>query len=116
MTNDEYAELAMKTAPNVEQTIPRYMNRLLLAAIGMSGEVGELVEHIKKHVFHNHPIDRAKIVKEMGDVEWYFNLLREEFDISLEEVHAANIVKLAARYPEGFFTPARSITRAVGDE
>ena len=119
MTNEEYAELAMRTAPTPPIVVTQQQLVLLLSAVGLPGEVGEVCEIIKKHVFHGHPWTeetRAKLVKELGDVEWYANLLRETIGTTLEEIHSANIVKLAARYPEGFFTSARSLVRAAGDE
>ncbi len=117
MTNEEYRELALRTAPRAENIhIEAKHENLLLAVIGLAGEVGEILEHVKKHIFHGHQLDPDKLLKEMGDVEWYANLLREYFGFTLEQVHAANIAKLAARYPEGFFSSARSLHRAEGDE
>lgn len=45
-----------------------------MALFGLVGETGELVDLVKKHVFHDHPLDaafRSKLVKEIGDVLWY---------------------------------------------
>jgi len=114
MTNQEYKDLALKTVPPDVDILPSKFY-LILAALGAAGETGEVVDEIKKHVFHNHPLDREKLIKEMGDVEWYFNLLRKELKVTLEEVHERNIEKLSARYPEGFFTSERSQNRKEGD-
>ena len=39
---------------------------------GLLGEVGELVDVVKKDVFHQHPTDTAVYRKEVGDVLWYW--------------------------------------------
>lgn len=117
MDNKTYAELAMRTAPDGSHIHiePKHEN-LILGVIGLAGEVGELLEVVKKHLFHHHPLDETRVLKEMGDIEWYLNLLRTHFGFTLEQVHQTNIDKLAARYPEGFFSPERSMNRAAGDE
>lgn len=116
MDNATYARLASRTAPDNNQPLTGHQVGLLLAAVGLGGETGEILEIIKKHVFHGHPLDREKLIKEMGDAEWYACYLRGLIGVSLEEVHNKNIEKLAARYPEGFFSSERSLNRAVGDE
>jgi len=117
MTNEQYTELALRTAPHVTDIHIEPRNEyLLLGVIGLAGEAGELLELVKKHIFHGHPLDPQKVLKELGDVEWYANLLRDYFGFTLEQVHEANIAKLAARYPNGFFSSERSQNRAAGDE
>lgn len=39
---------------------------------GLLGEVGELVDVVKKDVFHQHPTETAVYLKEVGDVLWYW--------------------------------------------
>lgn len=121
MNNIEYTELANRTAPGADEIdITPAQKRLLLGALGLCGESGEVAEMVKKHVFHGHPFDAEKVkllVKELGDVLWYLNYMAgQSAGVALSEVMEANIAKLAARYPEGFFTSARSQHRAVGDE
>ena len=41
------------------------------AALGLAGEAGEVADHIKKHLFHDFPLDEAEVVKELGDCLWY---------------------------------------------
>lgn len=76
--------------------------RLLLAVVGLAGETGEVIDLVKKHVFHrkSEGETRPKIVEELGDVLWYYTLLMKTYDISWDEVIATNITKLTARYPE----------------
>lgn len=126
MTNDEYSRLALRTAPgeSVEATdddelvtLTKRQFRMLLGAIGLAGEVGEVLEMIKKHIFHGHPLDEQKLERELGDVSWYHNHLTVRAARStLDRVHETNIAKLQARYPEGRFSSERSIHRAEGDD
>jgi NTP pyrophosphatase (non-canonical NTP hydrolase) len=73
-----------------------------LAALGLAGESGEVVDVIKKHVHHGKPLDRAKLVDELGDVLWYLAYLASIEGIDLAEVATANSRKSRARFPNGF--------------
>ena len=85
-------------------------DQLICGALGLTGEAGETADLVKKHLFQGHELDRAKVIKELGDVLWYLVLLANAVDSSLDEVAAANLAKLRARYPDGF-DPERSINR-----
>lgn len=94
--------------------------RMLLMALGLCGEAGEVAEMVKKHIFHGHPMTAEKVIllqKELGDILWYINYGAERVAASsLTGIKERNIAKLDARYPEGHFTSERSINRAAGDE
>jgi len=83
---------------------------LLQAALGIAGEGGEFVDHVKKHVFHGHPLDIAKLREECGDVLWYAADAASAIDAKLADVATENEAKLQRRYPNGF-SRAASITR-----
>lgn len=87
---------------------------IINASMGLSGEVGELNDILKKWVFHGHEMDEEKVKKEIGDVCWYVALMCESFGFELSEIMHMNIEKLKARYPEGF-DPQKSINRKEGD-
>ena len=74
--------------------------RLNLAAMGLAGEAGEVVDHIKKHIFHGKPLDADALLLELGDVLWYYMLLIRTLNTTIDEVVVANVAKLQARYPE----------------
>ena len=80
-------------------------------AIGISGESGELLDAVKKAVIYRKPLDRANVVEELGDLEFYMEGLRQGLDITREEVLAANITKLRKRYGERYSDSAAQ-TRA----
>ena len=101
-TLTEYQAAALRTASGASMESPHA--RLTTAALGLCGEAGEFAEIVKKHLFHGHPLDREKLVKEIGDVMWYVAFACHAADVELEEVASRNIAKLRARYPEKFET------------
>lgn len=40
-------------------------------AFGLIGELGEITELLKKHYWHGHALDTARLTKELGDFLWY---------------------------------------------
>jgi NTP pyrophosphatase (non-canonical NTP hydrolase) len=76
--------------------------RLSVAAMGLCGESGELVDHIKKHVGHGHELDREAVAKELGDVLWYIAEIATTLGMDLQQIAERNEEKLRSRYPEGF--------------
>lgn len=84
------------------------------ACLGMSGEVGEFNDMIKKWVFHEKNLDMEHAKKEAGDILWYVVMLCESFGWNMEEIMQMNVDKLKARYPEGFDVE-RANNRAEGD-
>src|SRR5688572_26439684 len=75
---------------------------LLWTTFGLAGEIGEVVEIVKKAVFHRHELDRAKLEKEIGDVCWYLAGICTVLKIDLSHIMSENITKLLLRYPDGF--------------
>ncbi len=75
---------------------------LLHMSVGISGESGELLDAIKKHVIYNKPIDLENVIEELGDLEFYMEGLRQGLGISREETIDANIAKLGVRYAQGY--------------
>lgn len=102
MRLDEYQTLAARTS----QTDQPFRDRLACAGLGLAGEPGEVVDIIKKVLFHGHPLDREQIGKELGDVLWYVAETATTLGLSLEDIARGNIAKLRARYPEGFSSEA----------
>lgn len=84
---------------------------LLHSVLGISGEAGELVDAIKKHVIYNKPLDRENVIEELGDMEFYLEQLRQAVGVTREETLQANINKLAKRYPNFQYTNQRAHER-----
>ena len=92
-------------------------SRLLTAGIGMSGEIGEFNEIIKKCIFQGKEMDEDKIIhlrKELGDIMWYVAQACLALNTNIEEIIDINTAKLSDRYPGGFDT-FRSENRKEGD-
>ena len=98
MNENEYQKKAMRTL-NPKLT----KNEVLVNGVmGLGGESGEVIDIVKKHLFQGHPLDKEKIIKELGDVMWYVAEVCEALDISLDEVMEGNIEKLQKRFKNGF--------------
>lgn len=80
----------------------KHAERLSMLCMGLSGESGELIDLLKKHIFHGHPLDEEKVGKELGDIAWYWANMCTELGFSASAVLEANIEKLKMRYPQGF--------------
>jgi NTP pyrophosphatase (non-canonical NTP hydrolase) len=106
-----YQKLAATTLKNSNESLTATEIALIANCLGLAGESGELIDYIKKVVWHRHgKIDSQEsldfIKKELGDVLWYVAAICTTANIDLEEVADANIAKLKLRYPEGFTTEA----------
>ena len=101
-----YRESVLRTF-NSDQT---HREKLTNSAMGLAGEAGEVIDLLKKHLFHKHELDRDKLINELGDCYYYLEVLCDLIDVSPEEVKDKNITKLAKRYPQGFSSEA-SINR-----
>lgn len=112
MTFEEYQTLAERTLP-VKPALLEREQRLVLA-LGLAGEVGEAIDYLKKVEGHGHPLQQTRLAGELGDVLWYISGLASAYGLSLADVAHGNIVKLKARYPDGFTTEA-SLNRRGDD-
>lgn len=122
MTGSEYQKLAMRTndgksterLENIVSKEKKDVGSLLMGCLGLAGESGELLDLIKKVVFHGKAFDEEHAKKELGDVMWYVAEIAHSFGWSLDEIMQMNVDKLKARYPEGF-SEERSNHRQAGD-
>ena len=90
----------------------------MTAAVGISAEGGEFTEIVKKIAFQGKPYDEANrehLIIELGDVLWYVAQACMALDVSLDDVIARNVQKLAARYPDGHFDSYFSENRRIDD-
>lgn len=113
MDFSEYQEEASKTIPaNLDED--EVVNN---AVYGLIGEVGELVDIIKKVKFQGHPMNMETVNHlrgELGDCLWYLSEMATGLGFPLREVAQANIIKIRARYGEHFDTE-KSQNRKEGD-
>jgi NTP pyrophosphatase (non-canonical NTP hydrolase) len=115
MNLNEYQQAATRTAPKpgMQHAFPEIANTstlredktidLLHAALGLAGEAGEVVEHVKKAMYYGKPLDEAKLKEEAGDLLWYIAApLCRALGCTLDELASANVAKLRKRYPEKY--------------
>lgn len=122
MTGSEYQSLAMRTndgnctsrlkkpldllsrenKPECFDSIVKDLGGVFNASLGLSGEVGEFNDMIKKWIFHEKKIDIDHAKKELGDIMWYVAMMAESFGWNLDEIMQMNVDKLIARFPDGF--------------
>ena len=121
MNGNEYQQKAMRTNNHeagekilASMQAGNNTGEILNASLGLSGEVGELNDLLKKWIFHEKNIDREHIKKEIGDIMWYIALMADALGFELDAIMITNIEKLEARYPEGFDTE-RANNRKEGD-
>ena len=91
--------------------------QLLTASIGMQAESGEFSEVIKKIIFQGREYnedERFHLMRELGDVLWYWVQGCTALGYTPQEVMEENIRKLESRYPNGFEV-AMSENRQEGD-
>ena len=99
-TNDEMSTARLELS--IDMNSKYDMGGIVMATMGLSGEVGELNDMIKKWIFHKSDMDITHAKKELGDIMWYIACMAESFGWSLDEIMQMNIDKLKARYPDGF--------------
>ncbi len=116
MNGNEYQNLAMRTndgnatrrlldmtlSDTTDNGIGEDTGTILNACLGLSGEVGEFNDMIKKWIFHEKDLDEEHLRKECGDIMWYIAMMCYAFRWDLDKIMQMNIDKLKARYPEGF--------------
>jgi NTP pyrophosphatase (non-canonical NTP hydrolase) len=75
--------------------------RIFYTITGLSGEVGEIQNKIKKIIRDGNGEVTDEMVKdfksEMGDVFWYFEAFIQEFGLTLNDVAQANYDKITDR-------------------
>lgn len=97
--NDYQEWTASKAAPIV--------NGVLCDSLGLAGESGEVCDLVKKLHYHQKPVTAQKMCGELGDIMYYLARVAGHFGLTLQEVMERNVLKLNARYPDGF-DPARA--------
>jgi NTP pyrophosphatase (non-canonical NTP hydrolase) len=97
---DDYQRASRRTWFKVATEHP-----IVYPTLGLANEAGEVAGKVKKILRDRDGVigdeDRTALVLELGDVLWYLAQMCTELGVTLEEVAAANIAKLAARSARG---------------
>lgn len=104
--NERYKNYPPHRADNLAANV-----QIVECCLGLSGEVGEVVDLIKKSLMYNQPLDQKKLLLELGDAFHYFIRLAHLNHISLPTIMDANAEKLRKRFPAGY-TDEAAINKA----
>lgn len=109
MTGNQYQTLAERT---INQNLSG-LDQEMHALHGMVGEIGELHSIYQKE-YQGHTDSDEHKKKEIGDLLWFISEYCTVHGWWLDDIMQMNIVKLRARFPEGF-EAEKSLHRAAGD-
>jgi NTP pyrophosphatase (non-canonical NTP hydrolase) len=109
MKIEQYKELSERTLSKNFHMEDQSKKDMLHAAIGLSTEANEILDHFKKVVFYGKEIDPVNLSEEIGDLMWYIAIFLRELDLDFESILDTNIKKLYARYGEKFSKDAALI-------
>lgn len=93
-----------KPGADIIATLTPSKAHLLHMAVGISGEAGELLDAIKKHVVYNKPLDEDNVVEELGDLMFYMQGMMNELSLHPAGVEFQNKQKLMKRYKSAMYS------------
>jgi NTP pyrophosphatase (non-canonical NTP hydrolase) len=109
---DIEASLSFISIISTKLTVDWAMSRNLMGGLLLHSQ-GHIADAIKKYLAHGHELDRDNIASALSFIFVALARIAENLDSSIEQVAAANIAKLQARYPDGF-SEERSRNREDG--
>lgn len=98
-------EASRTLIPKPDFTLTEEELMILWNIDGLTGEVGELMNRIKKAIWHRHGMDeqfKKEVKEELGDIAWYFAALCTKLGFEMGEVLLDNTDKLKKRFPNGY--------------
>jgi NTP pyrophosphatase (non-canonical NTP hydrolase) len=95
VTLDEYQKAAARTLnPRLND-----QEKLLDAAAGITEEAGEVLAHVRKHLYQGRELNRERLAEELGDVLWCVAAVATVSGLELGSIARQNQQKLAVRHP-----------------
>jgi NTP pyrophosphatase (non-canonical NTP hydrolase) len=79
---------------------------------GLVGEVGELVDCLKKHLVYGKDLDYENLIEELGDIEFYLEGIRQIFGLDRKTILSSNNKKLTQRFHAGTYSDQQAQERA----
>jgi NTP pyrophosphatase (non-canonical NTP hydrolase) len=96
MEISEYQRLAVRTDQHADDP----EKRLLVALLGLAGEVGTLLTEHKKWLRDGDAHNReAGVNEDIGDILWYLAAAASALGLDLADAAAANLAKITDRWP-----------------
>jgi NTP pyrophosphatase (non-canonical NTP hydrolase) len=100
MDFERYQEEAQRTDRVPARNGPDGVLSLIVPMLGLAGETGQLLSEYKKHLRDGeaHRLFKERVSEELGDLLWYIANVASKFDLTLDEIAAANLAKVKARW------------------
>ncbi len=107
MNFDHYQKEALRTDRVPVRDNADEVLSLVVPMLGLAGETGQLLSEYKKHLRDGeaHRLFKERVSEELGDLLWYIANVASKFGLELDEVAAANLAKLKARWASERVTP-----------
>lgn len=100
MDFDRYQKEALRTDRVPAREGSDHVLSLIVPMLGLAGETGQLLSEYKKHLRDGdaHRLFKDRVSEELGDLLWYIANVASKFDLTLDEIAAANLAKVKARW------------------
>lgn len=103
--------LCKSGAVMLNEMTPNRMTRLHEAS-KLQCEAGELMDAVAQECYYNKLLDVINIVEELGDMEFYMEVIRSDLLITREQTLHSNMLKLEKRYGKDFeYSDSSAIAR-----
>jgi NTP pyrophosphatase (non-canonical NTP hydrolase) len=115
MTFIDYAKFVAtlaKPGADIIASLTPEKAHLLHMVVGISGEAGELLDAIKKHVIYSKPLDTENVLEELGDLMFYMQGIMNTLGLSFSDLKTHNMQKLYKRYEGAIYSDERAQQRA----
>jgi NTP pyrophosphatase (non-canonical NTP hydrolase) len=97
---DDFGEFTERFWWSNRPGVPTKQHDLPIMALGLAGETGEALEHVKKFIRDDY-LNVEELAKELGDVIHYWARICRYFGLKCSDVIAGNITKLESRRARG---------------
>jgi NTP pyrophosphatase (non-canonical NTP hydrolase) len=130
---NEYSEFVRQTTSKDSEHVDHFIRRveklrtdnphinislLLTGSMGLSAEIGEFNDVVKKLYFQGKTLDEPTyfhLKRELGDILWYWINTCRSLALDPDQVLKENIEKLQNRYEKGRFSVGESENRKKND-
>jgi len=102
----------LKSGSDILDSLTPVKAHLLHMGVGLPGEVGELLDALKRFAVYGRDLDLENVVEELGDIEFFLEGIRSAVNVTREQTLDANKLKLGKRYASGRYSDAQAIARA----
>lgn len=107
---DDYEKMVRALFKRVD-----FSHDLLHAALGLGSEAGEIQTTVKRMWAYDADLDTDNLLEELGDIMFYSVALGSVCGLRMQDILAANMRKLAKRYPSGSYSNEQALGRADKD-